>query len=92
MGNLYLTENQLSRNAMWCTTDNHNYICQICGKEFSDSNFIDKISIFHETAQILHTPNFKSKTGKRPAASTLYILMVGARKESTVSFLALVSP
>ena len=24
-GNLYLTENWLSRNKMWCAADNHNY-------------------------------------------------------------------
>ena len=38
-GNLYLTENQLSRNKMCCEADNQNYMCYICGKGFLDSNF-----------------------------------------------------
>ena len=42
---------------MWCAADNHNYLCHICAKEFSNLNFnkavIDKISILHEI-----TPNF----------------------------------
>ena len=56
-GNLYLTENRLSRNEMWCASDNHNNMCHTCAKELLDSNFneavIDKISIFNEIA-----PNF----------------------------------
>ena len=40
---------------MFCTADNHNYICHTCAKEFLDSNFnkavIDKISNFHEIAR-----------------------------------------
>ena len=56
-GNLYLTENQLSRNLMWCASDNHNNLCHICAKLILDSNFnlavIHKISIFNEIA-----PNF----------------------------------
>ena len=39
-GNLYLTENQISRNEMWCVADIHNYMCHICAKEFLDSNFV----------------------------------------------------
>ena len=54
MGNLYLTENRLSWNEMFCAADNHNYICHTCAKECLDSNFnlevIDKISNFHEIA------------------------------------------
>ena len=38
-GNLYLTENWLSRNEMWCASDNHNNMCYICAKELLDSNF-----------------------------------------------------
>ena len=38
-GNLYLTENQLSRNKKWCASDNHNNMCHICAKELLDSNF-----------------------------------------------------
>ena len=42
---------------MWCAEDNHSYVCRICAKGISDSNFkkavIDKISSFHEVA-----PNF----------------------------------
>ena len=37
---------------MWCAAGNHNYMCHICAKRFSDSNFnlavIDKISVFHK--------------------------------------------
>ena len=39
---------------MCCAADNHNYMCQTCAKEFSDSILnqavIDKISNFHEIA------------------------------------------
>ena len=38
-GNLYLTENRLSRNEMWCAAYNHNYMCHIRAKGFLDSNF-----------------------------------------------------
>ena len=38
-GNLFLTENRLSRNEMWCAADNYNYMCHICAKEFLYSNF-----------------------------------------------------
>ena len=31
-GNLYLIENQLSRNKMWCVVDNYNKMCNICAK------------------------------------------------------------
>ena len=37
--NLYLTEISFSGNEMWCVADNHNYMCHICAKGFSDSNF-----------------------------------------------------
>ena len=33
-GNLYLTENRLSWNEMWCTPDNHTYMCHTCAKDF----------------------------------------------------------
>ena len=53
-GVLYLTENQLGRNKIWCAEDHHSYMCHICAKGFLDVNFnlavIDKISIFHEIA------------------------------------------
>ena len=53
-GNLYLTENRLSRNEKCCAADNHNYMCHTCAKEFWDSNFnlavLDKISNFNEIA------------------------------------------
>ena len=56
-GNLYLTENRLSRNEMLSTEDKHNYMCHICAKGILDSNFnqadIDKLSNFYEIA-----PNF----------------------------------
>ena len=38
-GNLYLTENRLSWNEMCCVSDNHNYMCYTCAKEFLDSSF-----------------------------------------------------
>ena len=41
-GNLYLTENQLSRNEMWCVADIYNYMCNICAKGFLDSNLLTK--------------------------------------------------
>ena len=44
---------------MCCASDNHNYMCHTCAKEFLDSSFnytvIDKISNFHDIA-----PNFSS--------------------------------
>ena len=53
-GNPYCTEKWLSRNEMWCAADDHNYVCDICAKEFFDSEFhwssIDKISNFNEMA------------------------------------------
>ena len=56
-GNLYLTEDQLSRKEMWCAADNHNNMCHICAKELIDSNFNkavnNKMSNFNEIA-----PNF----------------------------------
>ena len=34
-GNLYFTDNRLSRSEMWCVVDNHNYLCHIlCEKDF----------------------------------------------------------
>ena len=36
---MYLTENRISRNEMWCASDNHNNMCHICAKELLDSNF-----------------------------------------------------
>ena len=33
------TENQLSKNEMWCAADNHNNTCHTCAKGFLDSNF-----------------------------------------------------
>ena len=71
-GNLYLTENRLSRNEMLCSSDNHNNMRHICAKELLDSNFnetvIDKISIFQEIAPnftyIWKHHNFSSITGR----------------------------
>ena len=39
---------------MWCAAENHNYTCHPCTEGFLDSNFIDKISLFQEIAQISH--------------------------------------
>ena len=47
--NVYLTENLLGRNGLWLLVGNHNYmyyICAICAKEFSDSNFFFKLSSY----------------------------------------------
>ena len=56
-GNLYVTENRLSWNKMYCASDNHNFVYHTCAKEFLNSSFnhavIDKISHFHDIA-----PNF----------------------------------
>ena len=38
-GNLYLTENRLSRNEMWCASGNLSDMCHICAKELLDSSF-----------------------------------------------------
>ena len=38
-GNLDLTENRLSWNEMCCASDNHNYMCHTCAKEFSNLSF-----------------------------------------------------
>ena len=38
-GNGYLTENRLSRNEMWCASDNHNNMRHIRAEELLDSNF-----------------------------------------------------
>ena len=55
--NLYITENQLGGNEIWCAADNYNYMYHMCAKGFLDSTFnlafIDKISNFQEIA-----PNF----------------------------------
>ena len=38
-GNLYLTENRSSWNELCCASDNHNYMCHTCAKEFLNSSF-----------------------------------------------------
>ena len=38
-GNLYLSENWLSRNEMWCAAGNHSRMRHTCAKGFLDSNF-----------------------------------------------------
>ena len=38
-GNLYFSENRLSRNEMRCAADIQNHMSQICAKGFLDSNF-----------------------------------------------------
>ena len=52
-GNMYLTENRLSRIKMWCAADDHNYMCHICAKELLGSNFNYEISM--KLPQISHT-------------------------------------
>ena len=50
--NLYLTEDWLSRNNIWCAVGNHNYMNHECAEGFLDSNFneagFDKILNFQE--------------------------------------------
>ena len=50
---MYLTENRMSRNQIWCATDsNHTYV--LCAKGILDLNVdqgvIDKILDFHKIA------------------------------------------
>ena len=56
-GNLYLTENRLRKNEIWCVVDNYNDTCHTCAKGFLDLSFnlavTNKISDFHKI-----TPNF----------------------------------
>ena len=65
---------------MCCAADNYNYMCHTCAKEFLDSNFnqavIDKISNFHEIAQISHIHIYRNFLKVylqlfKPAASSL---------------------
>ena len=35
-GYLYLTENWLGRNNIWCAEDSHSHWCHICSKGFLD--------------------------------------------------------
>ena len=57
-GNLNLTENRLSWNEMCCASDNHNYMCHTCAKEFSNLSFnkavIDKSINFSRYCQKFH--------------------------------------
>ena len=39
LGELGLTDYQLSWNEMCCASDNHNYMCHKCAKEFLNSTF-----------------------------------------------------
>ena len=34
-----INKNRFGRNEISCAEDNHNYMNNMCGKEFSDSNF-----------------------------------------------------
>ena len=56
--NLYLTENRLSWNETCCASDNHNYMCHTCAKEFLNSSLIKqlltKYQIFTTLPQISH--------------------------------------
>ena len=59
-GNLYLIENWLSRNEIWCAADINNNMCHIGAKEFLDSNFklikqlLTKYQIFTKFPRISH--------------------------------------
>ena len=58
-GNLYLTENQLSRNEVWCASDNHNSMCCICAKESLDLNFnFDILQLFTKYQFLTKNINF----------------------------------
>ena len=60
---MYLTENQLSTNEVWCVADNQSYTCHICAKEFSDTKFneavTDKISKLPQISHIHKIVIFK---------------------------------
>ena len=61
-GNLYLTENRLSWNKMFCASDNHNYMCHTCAKDFfkiwaSIKQLLTKYQIFTILPQISHFHN-----------------------------------
>ena len=57
-GNLYLTENRLSKNEMWCASETHNNMRHICAKELLDLNFnlavIYKYQFLVKLPQISH--------------------------------------
>ena len=69
---------------MWCTADNHNYMCHSCLKGFLDLNFnqtgMDKMSIFSRNCPKFHIFTQKKKKNvivevslvkDRPMVSTL---------------------
>ena len=49
-GNMYLTEKRLSWNEMCCASDNHNYMCHTCAKEFLNSEL--QISSYWQNIKI----------------------------------------
>ena len=61
-GNLYLPENWLSRNEMWCAADNYNdYMCRIWIFRFNlFIYFLRKYRIFTKLPQISHTSKSRS--------------------------------
>ena len=92
-GNLYSTENGLSKNETWSAADNHNqYVCHICAKGFLASKFnkqlLTKYQIFTKLPQISHNihknRNFSSIIEKR-LINCFYCIkfMAGTCKEST---------
>ena len=72
---MYLTENRLSRNEMWCAVDNHNYICATyVQKDFRTSNLMKRLlrkyHFFTKLPQTSHIhknrrPNCDVLIGKR---------------------------
>ena len=76
-GNYNLVETKF----FFCAEDNHNYVSNMCGKEFSDSNFevMAKYRFVKKLPQISHRPIHKIVIFQvglqleffRPTASTL---------------------
>ena len=94
-GNLYLTENRLSWNVMCCASDNHNYMCHTCAKEFLYSSFnkklLTKYQIFTILPQISHFHKFRNFSSIFATFETNCFIpinfMAGTCQEYSFSFL-----
>ena len=84
-GNLYLTENQLNRNQMWCVADNHTYnICvTYVQKNFQIQTLIQQLltkhKIFTKLPQSSHNPQnriFKSIIGGSKCNSIYFLSLL----------------
>ena len=94
-GNLYLTENQLSWNEMCCASDNHNYMCHTCAKDFFKlerqlSSYWQNIKFsrycpkFHIFTKIVIFQVYLQLF--RPTASSLWILWQGHVRNTLFHF------